>query len=56
MKRVVSYKILDLINLYNFGTKFIFIQYHIKNYELFCVSPFVGGVTPSPTPTNRGHW
>jgi hypothetical protein len=29
-EKVVSYKIIDLIKLYNFGTKFVFIRDHMK--------------------------
>jgi hypothetical protein len=29
-KKVINYKIVDLVNLYNFGIKFDFIQDHMK--------------------------
>jgi len=37
-EKVINYKILDLVNLYNFD----FIQYHIKKYIFFNVRLFVG--------------
>ena len=39
----ISYKVLDLVILYNFGIKFDFIQDHMKKLCIFfCVEPFVG--------------
>ena len=42
-EKIISYKILYLVNIYNFGIKFEFIRNHMKKYELFCVT-FVGEV------------
>ena len=42
-EKVVNYKILDLIKIYNFGTKFVFIRDHMKIVMIFfCVRPFLG--------------
>ena len=41
-EKVVNYKVLDLVILYNFGIKFDFIRDHIKKLWFFCVEPFVG--------------
>ena len=42
-KKVINYKILYLIILYNFDIKFDFIQDHVeKNINFFDVRPFVG--------------
>ena len=65
-KKVINYKILDLVKLYNFGVKFVLIQDRIKNYN-FYVRPIVGAghvitrllkiilggrMMPSPVPKN----
>jgi hypothetical protein len=36
-KKVIIYKVLDLIILYNFDIKFNLIRDHMKSYEFFCV-------------------
>ena len=43
-EKVVNYKVLDLIILYNFGIKFDFNRDHMKKLGFFCVEPFVGTV------------
>ena len=40
--KIMNYKNLDLIHLYNFGTKFVFIRDHTKSYKFSYVTPFVG--------------
>lgn len=35
MEKVLKYKVLDLMDLYNFNIKFVFIQLHIKSYKIF---------------------
>jgi hypothetical protein len=34
-EKVINYKVLDPIILYNFGIKFDFIRDHMKNYDFF---------------------
>ena len=34
-EKVFNYKVLDLIILYNFDTKFDFIRDHMKSYDFF---------------------
>ena len=42
MKKIINYKILDLVIHYNFDIKFDFIQDHIKkSFDYFCVVLFV---------------
>ena len=38
--KVINYKVLDLVILYNFDINFDFIQDHMKRYEFFCVKVF----------------
>ena len=40
--KVRNYKILDLVELYNFGLKFVFIQDHIRKLWIFFMRPFLG--------------
>ena len=52
-EKIVNYKVLDLVILYNFGTKIDIIRDHIKKImKFFCVESFVGRAMPSPTPKN----
>jgi hypothetical protein len=39
-EKIINYKILDLVKLYNFGIKFVFIRDHMKSYEFFYVKTF----------------
>ena len=41
-EKVINYKVLDLVILYNFNIKFDFIRAHMKSYEYFYMEPFVG--------------
>ena len=41
-EKVVNYKVLDLVILYNLDIKFDFIRDHMKSYEFFCVKQFIG--------------
>ena len=41
-EKVINYKILDLVKLYNFSIKFIFIGDSMKKLWIFCVRTFVG--------------
>ena len=41
MKKIINYKVIDLVILYNFDIKFDFIRNYMS-YEFFCVEPFVG--------------
>jgi len=41
-KKFINYTILDLVGLYNFGIKFVFIPDHIKKVtDFFYVSTFI---------------
>jgi hypothetical protein len=40
----VKYKVLDLVKLYNFDIKFVFIRIHIKKLNFFATTPFPGAV------------
>ena len=35
-KNFINYKVLDLVELYNFDIKFVFIRLHLKKYEFIC--------------------
>ena len=37
-KNYIYYKVLDLVELYNFDINFIFIRLHLKKYEFICVA------------------
>ena len=37
-KNFINYKVLDLVELYNFDINFIFIRLHLKKYEFICVA------------------
>jgi hypothetical protein len=39
-EKVINYKIIDLVNLYNLGIKFDFIRNYMKSYEFFYVGLF----------------
>jgi len=40
-EKLIIYKILDFVKLYNLGVKFVFIRYHMKSCEFFLVRPLV---------------
>ena len=43
-EKLINYKVLDLVNLYNFNIRFDLNQDYMKSYEFFFdVRPFVGG-------------
>ena len=41
-EKVINYKVLDLVILYNFDIKFDFIRDHMKMFWIFFMRPFVG--------------
>ena len=41
-EKIINYKVLDLVILYNFDIKFDLIQDHMKKLWFFCAEPFVG--------------
>ena len=41
-EKVINYKVLDLVILYNFDIKFDFIWDHMKKLWIFFMKPFVG--------------
>ena len=47
-------KVVDHVEGYNIDIKFIYVQVHMKNYELFFNKEFLDGVvlTPNETQTN----
>ena len=40
-EKVIDYKVLDLVILYNLDIKFDFIRDHMKSYEFFCMELFI---------------
>jgi hypothetical protein len=50
-KKVINYKILDPVILYNFNIKLDFIRDHIKSYNFF-YGIFLGAGQPSLAPKN----
>jgi hypothetical protein len=51
-KKVINYKVLDLVILYNFDIKFDSIRDYMKSYEFFSVEPFLGASMSSPALKN----
>ena len=52
-EKVINYKVLDLVILYNFDIKFDFIQDHMKKLWFFFVWNYLKGrAIPSPTLKN----
>jgi hypothetical protein len=52
-EKVINYKILDLVILYNFDIKFDFNRNHMKSYGLFYAKLFLGaGHTITRPPKN----
>ena len=53
-KHYINYKVLDLIDLYNFDIKFVFIRLHLKRYEFICAVAILkdGLLSQSPLKIN----
>ena len=51
-EKLINYKVLDLVNLYNFNIRFDLKQDYMKSYEFFCVEPFVGADCTITRPKN----
>ena len=51
-EKVINYKILVLVNFYNFIIKFDFIRNHMKNLRIYLCGTICRVVMPSATPEN----
>ena len=53
-KKIINYKVLDLVELYNFDINFVFIQFHLEKIWIYlCYNHFLGRLNKSTILENR---
>ena len=57
-KNFINYKVLDLVELYNFDINFVFIRLYLKKYEFICASAIFkdGGLSQRPLKIEFQRW